>query len=391
MRMSSVFGAAALSVLIGQGALAQNLPAEFPPPSFEGTQYVDSNGCVFVRAGISGMVNWVPRLTRDRVPLCGFAPSLAAAAPAPAAAPITADVPVIVPEPAAVAAVEPPARPAEAAPMETVASITTAPARMAPAPAPIIPQAVAAPTPQVIAAPEPVAAPEPRRITLAQACEGRTGIQPNMILSRTGQPVDCGPGPQVAAVAVAAPAPARLATACTSAADAYFAAGTGVPVRCGPQAESPSGGAFAPLMIAAPAGPAAPAGIAAPRAPGLLAPAAVTVASTGQTLTMAEICAGAAAGTQYVTRNGLEVRCGPQEISPSGAAPRGMNGGTGYGLQGGVVARGAVAPALESLFGPAAIPASNPVNAPAVVAPPPGFETVWNDVVTYDGRYEMRP
>jgi hypothetical protein len=50
-------------------------PAELPPADYAGLQYVDSRGCMFVRAGTAAEVLWVPRVTRDGVPICGNPPS----------------------------------------------------------------------------------------------------------------------------------------------------------------------------------------------------------------------------------------------------------------------------------------------------------------------------
>ncbi len=50
-------------------------PAELPPADFAGQQYVDSKGCMFVRAGSGGKVVWVPRVSREGVPICGNPPS----------------------------------------------------------------------------------------------------------------------------------------------------------------------------------------------------------------------------------------------------------------------------------------------------------------------------
>jgi hypothetical protein len=102
MRIKDALGLALLLTSFAYGAQAQGLrgaegPAEVPPSSFTDSQYVDSRGCIFIRAGRSGIVRWVPRVTRSREQMCGYRPSTIAA-PQPIA-------PTVVPQ--ATAAVSP--------------------------------------------------------------------------------------------------------------------------------------------------------------------------------------------------------------------------------------------------------------------------------------------
>jgi hypothetical protein len=86
MKLTRVIAAGIMLISLGSGAVsAQTLrksspPAEFPPTSYKGKQYIDSRGCIYIRAGIDGNITWIPRVSRSRKQVCGYQPTAVAGA-----------------------------------------------------------------------------------------------------------------------------------------------------------------------------------------------------------------------------------------------------------------------------------------------------------------------
>ncbi len=73
--VASVVAFSSVNVAQAQSLRSDDGPAEFPGAGYTASQYVDSRGCMFIRAGYGGNTVWVPQVSRDRKLLCGFTPS----------------------------------------------------------------------------------------------------------------------------------------------------------------------------------------------------------------------------------------------------------------------------------------------------------------------------
>ncbi|HDY94946.1 MAG TPA: SPOR domain-containing protein [Sulfitobacter litoralis] len=198
----------ALGAGIAQAQSFRDQPAEFPSASYKGKQYVDSKGCVYIRAGIDGNVTWVPRVSRKRQGVCGFKPTnVQTAASAPAGA---VDAPVqITVNSAPVAAKQPTvaARPLPQRKAKPVVVRQKAP-KVVRQP---VPRSVDVPAAPITQAPVAVA-------QVPSTCAGRSAISQQYSGSRTkGVVVRCGPQtapilPSTAQVAVTGTAPSHVST-----------------------------------------------------------------------------------------------------------------------------------------------------------------------------------
>jgi hypothetical protein len=349
---ASLFG---MVIAAGTGAFAQGLegPVSLPPSSFTGMTFNDANGCAFTRAGVSGSTVWVARVDQSRQPICGLAPTFGPEAPAtPAPEPVMAETPTPTPPPPAVATDR------SDAPIATVATLTTAPyLTPAPVPAPVV-----------------TAARQETRRTVAEACAGRTGVQPGLIRSSTGQPIDCGGTPIVTSAAMTGSRQAQavprmtIAQACAQSAASglqYINQATGLPVDC------PATTASQVTLASAPAG--------------LMAAPLATAETPRMTLSSACMMSQQT-GIRYINAaTNQPINCGAMVANADAghmtAHPAVYSPGFNTAAVAQTVQAQGSTPLVTLPFGIAtSVPNSNPTGVVrGYTGPPPGYEPVWTD------------
>ena len=211
MKLTKLVVIALITSSVSAGALMAQTkpgsePAEFPALSYKGKQYVDSKGCVFIRAGIDGNVSWVPRMTRKRAGVCGFKPTFAGKVSDPTPVQTAASTQITIPAP--VVAVAKPAPVIKPRPKRIV--------KAAPAPKPkVVRQVAKRPVPIVEKAVQPM--PQARRVAVASqgqaACVGASPISSRYLQVNGKHSVRCGPqaGAIVGARISTGPAPRAAA------------------------------------------------------------------------------------------------------------------------------------------------------------------------------------
>lgn len=248
-----------LASLLGSApALAQSNrgrggPAEYPPETYKGTQYVDSKGCVYVRAGYAGGINWVPRMARNRTVVCGFQPSNVAGSTATPARPDVTVIAAATPEAGGTStgvtatAAATTARVAAATPRSAPTRVTAPPpTRVASAPAP---------RPAPVAAPRVVAQAPVVRSTAVTGPTYRPAPQYGTPTARVPAAPVIEARPRVVVPSAAPAATTQVATVCgglSSNAQRYISLAGQMVVRCGPQRDyNPYGAAGRPAIVAA--------------------------------------------------------------------------------------------------------------------------------------------
>lgn len=214
--ISAILLTTAMSVGMGYSKSIRTIvPAEFPPASFSGKQFVDSKGCMFIRTGSAANVTWYPRVNQKRKPICGQQPTFASA-PAPKPTPAPKPAPAVQAPPVKVAVAPKPAPITPTvrsvrAPMEIVASTIARPVVAAPK---------VAPRPITIAAPR--VAPKPPVVVPQRIAGATSPVSPRPVTKRnTFQ---------------------QITNPCANGSSQYVSRGRSIAVRCGPQLESLSGG-----------------------------------------------------------------------------------------------------------------------------------------------------